>query len=163
MRALLVAASFILGLGAVSSGFGQAVAEGAMVHANSGAATAKVGSGLGNALSDAMRGNAEKMGSLKGAKIEHVPHASGKSSAIGSSVQSSGPLLITSIRGANKPCTAVLTAPQPKGKSATAPTAKSEATTQAQTPPPAPGSQDCVTSATPQSPSKSVVNLTFSK
>jgi hypothetical protein len=69
-----------------------------MAHANSAAATSKVGSALRNTLSNVMSGNAGKMESLS-AKVGHVARASRKTSASGNGEQSSGPLLITSIRG----------------------------------------------------------------
>lgn len=163
MRTPALAAGIILGL-AVSPCLGQAVAEGAMVHANSAAGTAKAGSALGNALSKAMSGNAEKMESLSAGKVEHVPHASGKSSSapIGNSVQSSGPLVITSIRGAQKPCTAPT--PQPANSSSMPIPTKADSPAQTQTAaaPVVPAARDCGTTTT-QSSSKPVIKLAFPK
>jgi hypothetical protein len=94
MRTLPIVPVIILVCGAPYSSFAQGVAEGAMAHANSGIATIKLGSALGNTLSNVMGGNAGKMESLSG-KVRHVSRASRKTSA----QQSSGALLITSIRG----------------------------------------------------------------
>jgi hypothetical protein len=164
MRILAIAVDIVLGLAAVSPCVGQAIAEGAMVHANSAAATAKAGSAWGNALSKAMSGNAQRIESLSAGKVEHVPYASGKSASgtplrSGSSRQSSGPLVVTSIRGANRPCAA----PGPKSAvSSSAPAPAKADAPQAPTQPAVPPAQDCATTTPPQS-SKSVINLAFPK
>ena len=164
MRTLAVVAVVILTFGATCSSFAQAVAEGAMVHANSAAATTKVGSALGNALSNVMSGSAEKMESLSAAKVEHVPHASRKALASGKGEQSSGPLLITSIRGISTPCNAVHPSPQAASTSSGRSNTKADGSAHAQMAPemvsPA---QACGIAAGGSSPPKSVVNLSFPK
>jgi hypothetical protein len=70
MRTLPIVGVIILGCGVSCSSVAQAAAEGAMVHANSAAATTKVGSALGNALSHGMSGTAENMESLS-PKVGH--------------------------------------------------------------------------------------------
>ena len=164
MRTLAIVEVIILGLGATCSGFAQAVAEGAMVHANSAAATTKVGSALGNTLSNVMSGNTEKMGSLSASKFEHVPRASRKSLVSHKGEQSSGALEITAIRGLSKPCTAAQLSLQGASDSSGRSNTKADASAQAQTDPatwsPA---QACGIAAGGPTPSKSVVNLSFPK
>jgi hypothetical protein len=162
MRTLAVVAVVILTFGATCSSFAQAVAEGAMVHANSAAATTKVGSALGNALSNVMSGSAEKMESLSAAKVEHVPHASRKALASGKGEQSSGPLVITSIRGMSKPCIAAQPSVQDASNSSDRSKTKADASAHAQmAPASASPAQACGIAAGGLSPSKSVVNLGF--
>ena len=80
MRTLPIVAVLILGCGVPCSSVAQAAAEAAMVHANSAAAPPKVGSTLGNALSNVMSGNAETMESPK---VGHLPRFSRNISASG--------------------------------------------------------------------------------
>ena len=148
MRILTIAAAVVAFFATVCSGFGQALAEGAMVHANSAATTTKVGSVLGDALSKAMTGNAHKMSSSVG-NIEHVSQARSKALEAGAS-ESSGRFVITSIRGGYKPCAVSPAVAEP---------ASSEKTQTAQ----AKGSPspDCGNPVATQS--KSVINLSFPK
>jgi hypothetical protein len=163
MRTLPIVGVIILACGAPCSSFAQGVAEGAMVHANSAAATTKVGSALGNTLSNVMGGNAGKVESLSG-KVGHVPRASRKISASGKSEQSSGPLLITSIRGTSTPCNAVQPSPQATSTSSGRSNNKADSSAHAQMAPQmASPAQGCGIAAGGSSASKSVVNLRFPK
>ena len=148
MRILTIAAVVVAFFASACSGFGQALVQGAMVHANSAATTTKVGSVLGDALSKAMTGNAHKMSSSVG-NIEHVSQARSKALEAGAS-ESSGRFVITSIRGGYKPCAVSPAVPEP---------ASSEKTQTA----PAKGSpsQDCGNPIATQS--RSVINLSFPK
>ena len=157
MRTLPIVAVIILVCGAPCSSFAQGVAEGAMVQAKSAAATTKVGSALGNGLSRVMSGTAENMESLS-PKVGHLPRVSRKILPSGKGEQSSGPLVITSIRGTSKPCTAVQLPPQ------AASTSKADSSAHAQMAPVAASPQQaCGIAAGGPSPPKSVVNLSFPK
>ena len=160
MRTLAVVAVVILTFSATCSSFAQAVAEGAMVHANSAAATTKVGSALGNALSNVLSGSAQKMESISAAKVEHVPHASRKtlSSAKG---EQSGRLVITSIRGMSKPCIAAQPSLQDASNSSDRSKTKADASAHAQMAPASASPAQACIAAGGLSPSKSVVNLGF--
>lgn len=149
MRILTIAAVVLAFFATVCSGFGQTLVEGAMVHANSAATTAKVGSVLGDALSKTMTGNAHKMNSSSAGNIEHVPQARSKTVKAGAT-ESSGRFVITSICGGYKPCAVSPAVPDP---------ASSEKTQTA----PAKGSpsQDCGNPIATQS--RSVINLSFPK
>jgi hypothetical protein len=105
MRTLAMMAVIVLGCAATCLSFAQAVAEGAMLHSNSAAATTKMGTALGNTLSNVVGRNAEKMGALSAGKVELVPHAlpNISKSAKGQEI----PLVITSIRGENRPCNSI--------------------------------------------------------
>lgn len=150
---------------AASSLFGQAVAEGAMVHANSAAATAKVGSTLGSALGSVMSGNAEKMKPPSATKIEHVPHGSRNALVSRSGEQSASPLKITAIRGGTKPCTATPSSLQSASNSSNRPKHEADAEQGTQTTPATPAAPPppCSVASGAQYPSKSVVNITFPK
>ena len=117
MRTLTLLATLIFGSAAACLSFAQAVAEGAMLHANSAAATTRAGTALGDAITTVMGRNTEKMESLSAGKLEHVPHASRNSSGSRKTAQSSDPLVITSIRGGNKACAMVQPLPQATGNS----------------------------------------------
>jgi hypothetical protein len=163
MRTLPIVAVIILGCGAPCSGFAQGVAEGAMVHANSAAATTKVGSALGNALSHVMSGTAENMESLS-PKVGHLPRVSRKILPSGKGEQSSGSLVITSIRGTSKPCAAVQLPPQASSTSSGRSNTKADSSAHAQMAPvTASPQQACGIVAGGPSPPKSVVNLSFPK
>jgi hypothetical protein len=163
MRTLPIVGVIILGCGVSCSSVAQAAAEGAMVHANSAAATTKVGSALGNALSHGMSGTAENMESLS-PKVGHLPRLSRKILPSGRGEQSSGPLVITSIRGTSKPCTAVEPPPQAASTSSGRSNTKADASAHAQmAPATASSSQGCGIAAGGPSPPKSVVNLSFPK
>jgi hypothetical protein len=161
MRTLPIVPVVILVCGAPYSSFPQGLAEGAMAHANSGIATTKVGSALGNTLSNVMGGTAGNIESLSG-KVGHVPRASRRTSASGKREQSSGALLITSIRGTNTPCNAVQPSAQAARTSSGRSNTKADPSAHAQmaaataSPP-----QACGIAAGRPSPSKSVVNLSF--
>jgi hypothetical protein len=171
MRVPTVVAVMIVLLAAACPGFGQAVAEGAMVHANSAAAGAKAGSSIGNALSRANARNAQRLHAATAAtptagRIQNVPQST-MPAASAHAGDSAGPLVITSIRGARKPCTA---APAPAAPAAastpSAATAPAPAATvpvaAAPVPPAAPQSRDCGAQSSAGE-SKSVINLSFPK
>lgn len=175
MRVLAIVAGAVVTFSTVCSGFGQAVAEGAMVHANAATTGVKVGSALGNALSRATRQNAARMEAATGATtvgtIQNVPRSPGQAAA---SSDSSGPLMITSIQGAHKPCTARPTVPANPGQTsapaapaaaAAAPAAPvADAPAVPATAPAAPApSSDCASPAAPQAQSRSVIQLSFPK
>jgi hypothetical protein len=163
VRTLPIAAVIILGCGVSCSSAAQGVTEGAMVHANSAAATTKMGSALGNTLGNVMGGNAGKMESLSG-KVGHVPRASRKISASGKSEQSSGPLLTTSILGTSTPCDAVQPSAHAASTSSGRSHTKGDPSAHAQMAPATASSpQACGIAAVGPSPSKSVVNLSFPK
>ena len=163
MRTLPMAAVIILCCGVPCSSVAQGVAEGAMVHANSAAATTKVGSALGNALSHVMSGTAENMESLS-PKVGHLPRVSRKILPSGKGEQSSGPLVITSIRGTSKPCTAVQPSAQAASTSSGRSNTKADPSAHAQRAPATKSQpQACGIAAVGPSPSKSVVNLTFQR
>jgi hypothetical protein len=168
MRILTIAAGALVFFASLCSGFGQALAEGAMVHANSAATTAKVGSVLGDALSKTMTGNAHNMNSSTAGNIEHAPHARSKTVEAGAT-ESSGPFVITSIRGGHKPCAV---SPGTSGQASSVPssidqrspaaTPKSPVQSQTQTAQvKGSPSQDCGNRIATQS--KSVINLSFPK
>lgn len=176
MRVLAIVAGTVVTFSTVCSGFGQAVAEGAMVHAHAAATGVKVGSALGNALSKATRHNAESMEAATGARtaagrIQNVPRSSGQTAA---SSDSSGPLMITSIQGAHKPCAARPTAPANPGQ-ASSPTVPATAAAVPATPvaaapavpataPAAPAPlPDCASATGAQTQYKSAIQLSFPK
>ena len=163
MRTLAGVAVIILGSAAACWSFAQAVAEGAMLHANSAAVTTKMGTALRNALSNVMGGNAEKMESISAGKLEHMPHAPRNTSKSGKGEQSSGPLVITSIRGVNKPCTTAQPSLQTTTNTSDRLNTKADASTHGQMVLGTPSAQDCSNAPAAPSPSKSVVNLSFPK
>jgi hypothetical protein len=162
MRTLPMAAVIILCCGVPCSSVAQGVAEGAMVHANSAAGTTKVGSALGNALSHVMSGTAENMESLS-PKVGHLPRVSRKILPSGKGEQSSGPLVITSIRGTSKPCTAVQPPPQAGSTSSGRSNTKAGSAHAQMAPVTASPQQPCGIAAGGPAPPKSVVNLSFPK
>jgi hypothetical protein len=101
---MIVARMVMIGILAFPA-FGQALAEGAMLHAHSAAAGAKVGSTLGKALTSATEANADRLQTVKHAsvpgKVQNVPHSS---TQVAGSGHSDGALTITSIRGAANTC-----------------------------------------------------------
>lgn len=168
MRILTIAAGALAFFALVCSGYGQALAEGAMVHANSAATTAKVGSALGDALNKTMTGNVRNMNLSTAGKIEHVSHGPSKTVEAGAT-EASGAVLITSIRGGHKPCAVSPAAPEPASSvpsstmprtlaaSAKGPVESHTQTAEAKEFP----AQDCGYPAATQS--KSVINLSFPK
>lgn len=169
MRILMIMAGTLVAIASVCPAAGQALVEGAMVHANSAAATAKVGSALGDALSKATAQNAEAMKSAvrpttSGGKIEHVPRPSKYTPA---PQDSSQPFMVTSIRGAQKPCLAtptVAAAPQSEAQSAKPVAATAVAPAPAPTTPVArTATPDCASPAAAPAQSKSFINLSFPK
>jgi len=132
-----------------------------MAHANSAAATTKVDSALGNTLSNVMSGNAKKMESLP-PRVGHLPRVSRKILASSKGEQSSGPSVITSIRGTSKPYNAVQFLRQPASTSSDKSNTKADASAHAQTTPAATSpAQASDIAAKRSSASKSVVNLSF--
>jgi hypothetical protein len=163
MRTLAVVAVLILGSVGVCLSFAQAVAEGAMLHANSAAATTRAGTALGDALSKVISRNAEKMKSVSSGKLEHVPHASRNSSGSRKSAQSSDPLVITSIRGGNKACAMVQPLPQATGNSSGKLNTKANDAADGRSGLGTASADDCRNVKPAQSRTKPVVNLTFPK
>jgi hypothetical protein len=172
MRLATMLAGTLVLLTATAPGFGQALAEGAMVHANAAAAGAKAGSSIGNALNRANARNAQSLhaatsGAVSAGKIQNVP----QSKTPGTSARggdSAGPFIITSIQGVRKPCTsapaaaptaAVSTSSVPTAPAPAAPVAAATAPVAPLAPP---QSRDCGTQSRAGE-SKSVINLTFSQ
>ena len=164
MRAQIVAAGVLLAVAGAYPVFGQALAEGALVHANSAAATAKAGTALGNALNKATSQLGQQMQTVTQTHVagapQSVPHAaaaaSGSSgSAAASSSSSSGALMITSIKG-GQPSTKGVGQPSCAPASANAAGNHAAGGT-------APQTQPCAAPVTTQTQSKSVVNLSFPK
>ena len=151
MRAQIVAAGVFLVVVGAYPVFGQALAEGALVHANSAAATAKAGTALGNALNKATTQIGQQMHTVTqthvaGGTPQSVPHTTATASgSSGSSGASSGPLTITSIKGGQPSC-----APAP---AATTGSNAGKGTS--------PQTQGCAAPATTQTQSRSVVHLSF--
>lgn len=109
MRAQILAAGVLFAVAGVYPVFGQALAEGALVHANAGAVGAKVGTALGDALNKATTQVGQQMHTVTtthvaGGTPQRVPRTtptvSGKNgSSAASSSSGSGGLTITSIKG----------------------------------------------------------------
>ena len=163
MRALHVVAVIVFSFAAVCSSFAPAVAEGAMLHANSAAATTKAGTALGKVLSNVMGGNAEKMESFSAGNLEHVPHASRNGSEPGNGEQSSGRVVITSIRRGNKPCTTAQPSLQATSNTPDRLNTKADASAHGQVVVRTPLAQACSNATVARSQSKSVVNLSVPK
>jgi hypothetical protein len=168
MRVPSILVGIIVAIIAASPGFGQAVAEGAMVHANSAAAGAKVGSSIGTALSRANTRNAQKLhaattSTASAGKIQYVPQSTTPATSAHAG-DSSEPFVITSIRGARKPCTAAATPPAEVSKPSAPADPVSKAPVPAALAPVAPAappqSRDCGILSNPGE-SKSVINLSF--
>jgi hypothetical protein len=143
MRTRMVVVGIFLAVAGASPAFGQALAEGAMVHANSAAAGVKAGTALGNALNKATGHIAQQMhtvtqGTTGSGKVQAVPRASKQPVNAGNANKTApGGSMITSIRGAQKPCAAAPAAASPQSLS------------------------NCAVPGNVQSQSKSVVNVTF--
>lgn len=153
MRAQIVAAGVFFAVVGAYPVFGQALAEGALVHANSAAATAKAGTALGNALNTATTHIGQQMHTVTqthvaGGTPRNVPQTTTTASGSGAqSVASSSGPMITSITGAHQNCA---TAPAPAPGDNTA-----KAT--------APQTQACAAPAASQNQYKSVVNISFAQ
>jgi len=155
MRAQIVAATVFFAVIGAYPVFGQALAEGALVHANSAAAAAKAGTALGNALNNATTHIGQQMHTVTQTRVaggtpQNVPHTtaatSGSSGSLGvSSSSSSGPLTITSIKGGQPSCAPASAATT--GNNAAKGTSP----------------QDCAAPATTQGQSKSVVHVSFAQ
>lgn len=164
MRVRVVLSGMLLTLVPVVPAFGQALAEGAMVHANAAAATAKAGTALGDSLNKAMSNNADRLHSITqgasqpstGGQVQTVPRSASPASAAthaasaptSANHSASGGLQITSIRGGSA-------APKPACTSATATSSATPAN---------PGTantaaQPCASTST--QPTKSVVHVNF--
>src|ERR1700746_430554 len=123
MRAHILAAGALFTVAGAYPVFGQALAEGALVHANSAAATAKAGTALGNALNHATTQIGQQMHTVTqthvaGGTPQSVPHTT--AAASDSSAQagtSSGNSMITSISGGRQNC-APAPAPPPGSNAA---------------------------------------------
>ncbi len=149
MRAQIVAAAAFVALVCAYPVFGQALAEGALVHANSAAATAKAGTALGNALNNATTHIGQQMHTVTQTHVavgtpQHVPHTTTASSGSGARPgTSSGGSMITSIKGGGRQ------------NCAPAPAAATGNATKGNLP------SGCAVPAATQNQSKSVVHLSF--
>lgn len=162
MRAQILAWGVLFAVAGVYPVFGQALAEGALVHANSAAAGAKAGTALGNALNNATTHIGQQMHTVTQTHVAGTPQrvpqtsaaASGSTGAsAASSSSSSGALTITSIKGG-----------QPSTKSSGKPScAPAPANTAGNNPAngTVPQTQPCAAPVTTQNQSKSVVHLSF--
>jgi len=150
MRAQIVAAGVFFAMVGAYPVFGQALAEGALVHANAGAAAAKAGTALGNALNKATTQIGQQMQTVtqthvSGGTPQSVPHTTAAASGSGAQLGTSSGGLITSISGGRQNC-APAPAPAPGGN-ATKGTS--------------PQKQDCAAPAPAKNQYKSVVHLSF--
>jgi|SRR5579862_3247297 len=143
----------VLALLVACPAFGQALAEGAMVHAGAAGATAKAGSALGNALSRTTGQIGQHVQTvthpvLGSGTVQHVPATNQITSTTNpSSSSSASGSMITSIRGARRTCATTAT-----GASTPANSPPSGSTQQA---------QGCKAPTTSVSQSKSVMNVTL--
>ena len=164
MRAQILASGVLFAVAGAYPVFGQALAEGALVHANSAAATAKAGTALGNALNKATTQLGQQMQTVTQTHAagtpQSVPHAAaaangsnGSPAAPPASSSPSGGSMIVSVKG-GPPSNKVSV--QPK----CAPTAPSAAGNNAASGT-APQTQPCAAPASTQNQSKSVVTLSF--
>lgn len=119
MRAQILAAGVLFAVAGAYPVFGQALAEGALVHANSAAAGVKAGTALGNALNNATTHIGQQMHTVTQTHVagtpQSVPHTTAAvrgttgSSAVSSSSNSGG-LVITSIKADSRqlnPCSQI--------------------------------------------------------
>lgn len=163
MRAQILASGVLFAVAGAYPVFGQALAEGALVHANSAAAGAKAGTALGNALNKATTQLGQQMQTVTQTHVtrapQSIPHtaaaASGSNgSRAASTASSSGGSMIISVKGGPPSNKAI---GQPKCAPAS-PAAGSNAAggTALQTPP-------CAAPAATQNQSKSAVTLSVSQ
>ena len=165
MRTRILACGVLFTVAGAYPVFGQALAEGALVHANSAAATAKAGTALGNALNKATTQIGQQMHTVTqthvaGGTIQSVPRtataASGGNSspaASSASSSSSGGSMIVSVKG-GPPSNKVSVQPKCAPASPSAAGNNAASGTALQT-------QPCAAPATTQNQSKSVVTLSF--
>ena len=163
MRAQILASGVLFAVAGAYPVFGQALAEGALVHANSAAAGAKAGTALGNALNKVTIQLGQQMQTVTQTHVtrapQSIPHtaaaASGSNgSRAASTASSSGGSMIISVKGGPPSNKAI---GQPKCAPAS-PAAGSNAAggTALQTPP-------CAAPAATQNQSKSAVTLSVSQ
>lgn len=166
MRAQILAAGVLFAVAGACPVFGQALAEGALVHANSAAAGVKAGTALGNALNKATTQIGQQMHTVTQTHVagtpQSVPHtaaaASGSNGSLAASPassSSSGGSMIVSVKG-GPPSNRVSV--QPKCAPASPNAAGNNAASGT-----APQTQPCAAPATTQNQSKSVVTLSFSQ
>ncbi|HEV2136583.1 MAG TPA: hypothetical protein VGR47_20355 [Terracidiphilus sp.] len=168
MRAQLVAAGVLFAVAGAYPVFGQALAEGALVHANAGAAGAKVGTALGNALNKATTQLGQQMQTVTQTHVagtpQSVPHtaaaasgSNGSAAASSSSLSSSssGGSMIVSVKGGPPSNKAI-------GQPKCAPASPAEAGNNASSGT-APQTQSCAAPAVKQNGSKSAVTLSISQ
>lgn len=164
MRAQIIACGVLFAVAGAYPVFGQALAEGALVHANSAAATAKAGTALGNALNKATSQLGQQMQTVTQTHVagtpQSVPHAAAaakgsNSSTVASPASSSpsGGSMIISVKG-GPPSNKVSV--QPKCAPASPSAAGNNAASGA-----APQTQPCAAPATTQNQSKSAVTISF--
>lgn len=166
MRAQILAAGVLFAVAGVYPVFGQALAEGALVHANSAAAGVKAGTALGNALNHATTQIGQQMHTVTTTHVAGTPPsvpraaaaASGNNSspaASPASSSSSGGSMIISVKG-GPPSNKAIGQP----KCAPAPPSATGNKTPSGT---APQTQPCAAPAVTQNQPKSAVTLSVSQ
>ena len=166
MRAQILAAGVLFAVAGVYPVFGQALAEGALVHANAGAVGAKVGTALGDALNKATTQVGQQMHTVTtthvaGGTPQSVPHSAapatgGKGTpASPPASSSSGGSIIVSVKGGPPSNRAI---GQPKCAPVSPATAGNNAASGT-----APQAQPCAAPAVTQNQSKSAVTLSVSQ
>ena len=166
MRAQIMAASVLFVVAGACPVFGQALAEGALVHANSAAAGVKAGTALGNALNNATTHIGQQMHTVTTTHVagtpKSVPHtaapasgSNGSSAASPTSSSSPGGSMIVSVKGGPPSNRAI---GQPKCAPASSAAASNGAASGT-----APQMQPCAAPPTAQNQSKSAVTLSVSQ
>ena len=166
MRAQILACGVLFAVAGAYPVFGQALAEGALVHANSAAAGVKAGTALGNALNKATTQIGQQMHTVTQTHMgtpQSVPHtaaAAGGSNSTSaaspsSSSSSSGGSMIISVKGGPPSNRAI-------GQSKCAPVSPSAAGNNAASGT-APPTQPCAAPAVTQDQSQSAVTLSVSQ
>jgi hypothetical protein len=164
MRAQILAAGVLFAVAGAYPVFGQALAEGALVHANSAAAGVKAGTALGNALNKATTQIGQQMHTVTQTHVagtpQSVPHTSAAASGSNSSPaaapassSSSGGSMIISVKG-GQPSNKVSVQPKCAPVSPSAAGNNAVSGTGSQT-------QPCAAPAVTQDQSKSAVTISF--
>lgn len=166
MRAQILASGVLFAMAGAYPVFGQALAEGALVHANSAAATAKAGTALGNALNNATTHIGQQMHTVTQTHVAGTPQSvprtatvasgsNGSPAASPTSSSSPGGSMIISVKG-GPPSNKAIGQPKcaPVSPSAAGNSAASGAPSQA---------QPCAAPAVTQNQSKSAVTLSVSQ
>ena len=166
MRAQILACGVLFAAAGAYPVFGQALAEGALVHANSAAAGAKAGTALGNALNNATTHIGQQMHAVTQTHVsgtpQSVPHtaraasgSNGSPAASPASASSSGSSMIVSVKGGPPSNRAI---GQPKCAPASSAAAGNNAAGGA-----APQTQPCAAPAATQNQSPSAVTVSVSQ